>query len=47
MKDEKRYDLEPIAWDGDRLMFSMPSDNLAELLGGLEEVSGNLPQEPR
>ncbi len=37
MKDEKRYDLEPIAWDGDRLMFSMPSDNLAELLDGLEE----------
>lgn len=32
MKNEERYDLEPISWDGDRLMFSMPSSNLSELL---------------
>ena len=37
MKNEERYDLEPIAWDGNRLMFSMPSSNIAELLSGLEE----------
>ncbi len=37
MKNEERYDLEPIAWDGDRLMLSMPSSNVAELLGDLEE----------
>lgn len=36
MRNEERYDLEPIAWDGDRLMLSMPSSNVAELLGDME-----------
>ncbi|MCE7991274.1 MAG: 6-bladed beta-propeller [Roseivirga sp.] len=36
MKNEERFDLEPIAWDGDRLMLSMPSSNVAELLEGMD-----------
>lgn len=35
--NEERYDLAPLAWEGDRLMFSIPSSNVSALIEGLEE----------
>ena len=37
MKNEERYDLAPLAWDGDRLLCSIPSSSISTLLGEMEE----------
>jgi hypothetical protein len=41
MKNEERYDLTPLAWDGGRLLFSIPPSNVSELLEGLKEGQGH------
>lgn len=37
MKNEERYDLAPLAWQGDRLLCSIPSSSIGTLLGELQE----------
>ena len=37
MKNEERFDLAPLAWQGDRLLCSIPSSSIGTLLGELQE----------